>query len=120
MAQPELPIDVAAEGQSVDEDRPHTIELNVVRGRVRKRHVTLERREVQVELQQRCCLQCAERPLVRMRNEIELRMLQQVRSIAHGLAEQLQRQVGLRNEHAALDQRWDQPARFDVVEILSC
>ena len=46
-------------------------------------------------------------------------MLQQIRSIAHCLAEQLQRQVGLRNEHAALDELRDQSARFDVVEILS-
>ena len=60
MAEPELPVDVATERQSVDEHRPHTSNWMLYAVASDKRHVVLERLEIQVELQQRGRLQCRE------------------------------------------------------------
>jgi hypothetical protein len=69
VAHPRLALAEPLEGAHVHERRARALELDVVGRRVLQHHVVLERREQEVELQQRGVLQHRERPLVRVRDE---------------------------------------------------
>ena len=69
VADPRLALADALERPHVDEHRPRPLELHVVGRGVLQHEVVLERREQQVELDQRRVLQHREGPLVRVRDE---------------------------------------------------
>ena len=69
VADPRLALAQPLERADVDEHRPRALELHVVGRGVLEDQVVLERRQQQVELQQRGVPQHRERPLVRVRDE---------------------------------------------------
>ncbi len=76
---PDLAVLVRAERQRIDEHGLCAEELDVEGGGVREGDAALEALQVHVEVQERCVLQRMEAPFVGIRDEGQLRMLDDVR-----------------------------------------
>ncbi len=76
ISDPGLSGGVALEGSDIDEHRLSLYELDVERGRVLDRDAVVESAPEEPQLQQGSVLQHRERPLVRVGDEVQNRMLQ--------------------------------------------
>ncbi len=83
VADPRLALADPLERADVHERRARALELDVVGRRVLQHHVVLERRQQQVELQQRGVLQHREGPLVRVRDERDALVAQDRGGLVH-------------------------------------
>jgi hypothetical protein len=113
---PRGPVDVRLEREEVDEDGLAVPELDVVGGRVAERPAGIERLELDVERQQRGVAQLAERPLVRVRDELERFGPQDDPGI--GGRGQLLRRLDPWDQPALLDQRRGKPAPDEGPPVL--